>query len=94
MLDFLATATIENKPRDWMPDEQGRRRSLARHGLWPNQEDHHVYAYNRRWDGVCLVVVMSRSPFVVSVMTRAKWRTRRRRFLARVHGERSFNTEA
>ena len=68
---FLSTASVEGKPRNWMREDQQSRASV-------NRTAPIEYAYNITQPGVCLLIAMTDSPFVLTVVTRAIARDRQR----------------
>ena len=76
---FLAAASIEGKPRSWMKGAEQRAQRLARHGAQVHP-DPVAYAYNVSFPGVCIVLAMATSPFILTVATRAMQRERNRRY--------------
>ncbi len=72
---------MEGKPRNWMKSFHQRKTRLARHGEEASERDV-AFAYNDEQGGVCLIVLLGESPFVLSVFTRAGVRERERRYRA------------
>jgi hypothetical protein len=92
---FLATASIEGKPRNWMLDQHRRKQWLARHGVSLDNRPPEQFAYNVRWPGVCLIVSRVANPFVLTVQTRDRAREAKRRRLQTVEAaERYHRREA
>jgi hypothetical protein len=89
MKTFLSSATVEGKPRSWMAEQ--RRRSSSTHG----PERPIGFAYNHERPGVCLLVVLADSPFVLTVVNRpdAKVGARRWQEMEATRPSRRFHLE-
>jgi hypothetical protein len=78
MVAFLATASVEGKPRGWMKGDHRRASGLARGGaVTPRPCD---YAYNDEQPGVCLILTRASFPMVLTVVTRQLTKAGDRRY--------------
>ncbi|MFI5399221.1 MAG: hypothetical protein ACHQ9S_27135 [Candidatus Binatia bacterium] len=63
LAEFLREASVEGKPRRWMARDMHRHAPPAEHAPL-------AYAYNPIRGGVCAIVAMAYSPFVITVVVR------------------------
>jgi hypothetical protein len=80
MVRFLATASVEGQPRNWMRADYRRSAGLQRGGPEDIRSRPCDYAYNDEQPGVCLILTRASFPMVLTVVTRQLTKAGERRY--------------